>query len=142
MDADSVTAVIPNWNRAALLAKALDSLRRQIRPPEEIVVVDNGSTDNSVDVARAAGARVMEMGSNAGFARAVNAGIEAAGGEFIAIVNNDVELEPAWLETLYTNLAGSRYSFATGKLGHWGARGGAGKDVRTARSGMRAGRSA
>jgi GT2 family glycosyltransferase len=116
MDPDSVTAVIPNWNRAALLAKALDSLRRQTRPPEEIIVVDNGSTDNSVDVARAAGARVIEMGSNAGFARAVNAGIEAAGSEFIAIVNNDVELESGWLGTLYMNLAGSQYSFATGKL--------------------------
>ena len=111
-----VTAVIPNWNRAALLAKALDSLRRQTRPPEEIMVVDNGSSDNSVDVARAAGARVIEMGSNAGFARAVNAGIESSSGEFIAIVNNDVELEAGWLETLCGNLAGSRYSFATGKL--------------------------
>jgi hypothetical protein len=111
-----VTAIIPSWNRAALLAKALDSLRRQTRPAEEIIVVDNGSSDNSVDVARAAEARVIEMGSNAGFARAVNAGIEAASGDFIAIVNNDVELEPAWLETLYTSLAGSQYSFATGKL--------------------------
>jgi GT2 family glycosyltransferase len=111
-----VTAIIPNWNRATLLANALDSLRRQTWPPEEIIVVDNGSTDNSVDVARAAGARVIELASNAGFARAVNAGIEAASGEFIAIVNNDVELEAAWLETLCGNLAGSRYSFATGKL--------------------------
>jgi len=111
-----VTAIIPSWNRAALLAQALDSLRRQTRAPEEIIVVDNGSSDNSVDIARAAGARVIEMGSNAGFARAVNAGIEAASGEFIAIVNNDVELDPGWLETLHGNLAGSPYSFATGKL--------------------------
>jgi hypothetical protein len=111
-----VTAVIPNWNRAALLAMALDSLRRQTRPAEEILVVDNGSTDNSVAVARAAGARVIQRHANTGFARAVNAGIEAAAGELIAIVNNDVELEPAWLETLCRSLAASEYGFATGKL--------------------------
>jgi GT2 family glycosyltransferase len=111
-----VTAVIPNWNRADLLAGALDSLRLQTRPPEEIIVVDNGSSDDSVKVAREAGARVIEMGSNAGFARAVNAGIEAAAGEFIAIINNDVELEPAWLETLCGCLDGNQYGFATGKL--------------------------
>jgi GT2 family glycosyltransferase len=111
-----VTAVIPTWNRATLLRIALDSLRRQTRPPEEIIVVDNGSSDDSVKVARDAGARVIEMGSNAGFARAVNAGIEAAAGEFIAIINNDVDLEPVWLETLCASLDGNEYGYATGKL--------------------------
>jgi hypothetical protein len=111
-----VTAVIPNWNRAALLEKALDSLRRQTRPPGEIIVVDNGSSDSSAEVARAAGARLIEMHANTGFARAVNAGIEAATGELIAIVNNDVELEPRWLETLCGSLAEDEYGFATGKL--------------------------
>jgi GT2 family glycosyltransferase len=111
-----ITVVIPNWNRAALLETALDSLRRQTRPAEEIIVVDNGSTDNSVQVAHAAGARVIEMHANAGFARAVNTGIQAATGDFIAVVNNDVHLEPAWLQTLWASLAPSEYGFATGKL--------------------------
>jgi len=111
-----VTAVIPTWNRAALLETVLDSLRRQTRPPEEIIVVDNGSSDNSVDVARAAGARVIEMHSNTGFARAVNTGIQAAAGEFVAVLNNDVDLEPDWLDTLCGSLAAGEYGFATGKL--------------------------
>ncbi len=111
-----VTAVIPNWNRAALLAATLESLRAQTAPPAEIIVVDNGSTDDSVEVARAAGARVIRMDSNMGFARAVNAGIAAARAEFIAILNNDVLPEPRWLETLLTRLAPTDCGFATGKL--------------------------
>jgi hypothetical protein len=111
-----VTAVIPNWNRAELLAAALDSLRRQTRPPDQIIVVDNGSGDRSVSVAQAAGARVIEMGGNAGFARAVNAGIEAASGEFVAILNNDIELAAQWLEGLLNRLRDSDHGFATGKL--------------------------
>jgi len=151
-----ITAVIPNWNRAALLETALDSLRRQTRPAEEIIVVDNGSTDNSVQVAHAAGARVIEMHANAGFARAVNTGIQAATGDFIAIVNNDVHLEPAWLQTLWASLAPSEYGFATGKLldasregvidGTWdesagaAAPGVAGRAVRMRKCGIGAGR--
>jgi len=112
-----ITAIIPNWNRAPLLAAALESLRRQTRTPEEIIVVDNGSSDDSASVARAAGARLIEMGENAGFARAVNAGIEGAAGEFIAILNNDVELDASWLQTLVDRLERDEgYGFATGKL--------------------------
>jgi len=111
-----VTAIIPNWNRAELLAAALESLRLQTRPPDEIIVVDNGSSDASASVARTAGARVIEMGGNAGFARAVNAGIEAATGESVAILNNDVELEAHWLERLLDRLGDSEHGFAVGKL--------------------------
>jgi len=111
-----VTAVIPNWNRAELLAAALESVRRQTRLPDETIVVDNGSNDESVSVAHAAGARVIETGGNGGFARAVNAGIEAATGEFVAILNNDVELEAHWLERLLDRLRDNGHGFATGKL--------------------------
>ncbi len=111
-----VTAIIPTWNRADLLAAVIASLRGQTCAPAEIVVVDNGSTDGSIEVARAGGARVVEMGCNAGFARAVNAGIAVAAGELIAVVNNDVELEPDWLEALCARLEGSEYGFATGKM--------------------------
>jgi len=110
----SVSVVMPTWNRAALLADALASLAAGSRVPDEVVVVDNGSTDDSVAVARDAGARVVEMATNAGFARAVNAGIEAASGELVAILNNDVVVEADWLERLCNAIADS--GFAVGKL--------------------------
>ena len=74
----SFTAVIPVHNRADLLERLLDSVRAQTVPFDEIVVVDNASTDGAAELARARGCRVIDMGENAGFARAVNRGWRAA----------------------------------------------------------------
>jgi GT2 family glycosyltransferase len=108
----SFTAVIPVHNRADLLLRLLASLRAQALPFEEIVVVDNASTDDAAGAARAFGCRVIAMGENAGFARAVNQGWRAATSEWVAILNSDVELDDRWLETLAASLHES--SFATG----------------------------
>ena len=84
-----VSVIIPNWNGAALLEALLASLQAQ-EGIGEVIVVDNGSSDNSVAIGRQAGARVIELRSNAGFAAAVNRGIREATGEWLAILNNDV----------------------------------------------------
>ena len=112
----AVTAVVPVWNRRALLERLLAALRAQTCPPAEIVVVDNGSADGSAEAAEAAGARVLRMGSNLGFARAVNEGIRAARGPLVALINNDVEPAPDWLETLAAALEPPDAWFATGKI--------------------------
>jgi hypothetical protein len=111
-----VTVVVPNWNRRALLERLLELLGRQTQPPEEVVVVDNGSTDGSAEAAEASGARVVRMGSNAGFSRAVNRGIQAARTPWVAVVNNDVEPEADWLEQLVKAAREGDSWFATGKL--------------------------
>ena len=51
-----VSVIIPNWNGAHVLDAALGSVRRQTRPADEIIVVDNGSTDHSLTIAKSAGA--------------------------------------------------------------------------------------
>jgi GT2 family glycosyltransferase len=112
----AVSVVIPNWNRSALLVAVLASIRVQTLQPLEIIVVDNGSTDRSSDVARAAGAQVLQLDVNKGFSFAVNRGLEAARGDFIAIVNNDVEFEPDWIENLASSLSQGNAWFAIGKL--------------------------
>lgn len=94
------TAVIPTWNRRDLLLNLFRSLGAQTRPFNEIIVVDNGSTDDSAELAERAGAKVLRLGRNVGFAAAVNRGIEAADADWVAILNNDVTLEPDWLEKL------------------------------------------
>lgn len=111
-----VTAVIPNWNGSVLLAKVLEDLRAQTLPVSEVIVVDNGSTDDSAAVAASGGASVIAMGRNAGFGPAVNAGIRAGGGEWILILNNDVELGAGWLATLLERAESRGASFACGKL--------------------------
>jgi GT2 family glycosyltransferase len=111
-----VSVIIPNWNGASLLDAALGCLRRQTRPADEILVVDNGSTDDSIRVAENAGARVIELRENLGFCRAVNEGVGAASGDWIVILNNDVEVEDTWLATLVDRAVARDAWFATGKL--------------------------
>ncbi len=108
------TAVIPTWNRRDLLLNLFESLAAQTRKFDEIIVVDNGSTDDSAEIAERAGAKVLRLEQNKGFAAAVNRGIEAAETEWVAILNNDVTFEPDWLEKLLAAPVDSW--FATGKI--------------------------
>lgn len=112
----TASAVIPHWNRRELLETLLPNLRAQSRPFDEIIVVDNGSTDDSAAFAERHGARVLRLAHNRGFAVAVNRGIEAAQSEWIAILNNDVTLDTSWLGTLLDTAERERVDFATGKI--------------------------
>ena len=90
--------MVVNWNRRVLLRACLESLARQRDAEFETIVVDNGSTDGSAEVAEGEfGARVIRNTENRGFCAANNQGIAAARGEFIALLNNDAEAEPGWL---------------------------------------------
>jgi hypothetical protein len=100
-----VAAVIPNWNGEGRLKRCLESLQTQTRRFDEVIVVDNGSTDGSAELAQ------VRLERNHGFAVAVNRGITAAAGaDWIAILNNDVVLHPRWLELLLDSPAPSRRS--------------------------------
>ena len=111
---DTVTAVIPVHNRADLLERLLATVKAQTMPFAEVLAVDNGSTDGAAAVAAAYGCRVVPMGGNRGFAKAVNEGWRAAGTGWAAILNSDVELHPEWLERLLEG-AGTA-GFATGLI--------------------------
>ena len=103
---ERVSVVIPTWNGRELLAAALASLREQRFRGFEVVVVDNGSTDGTLEWVRAdhPEAELVVLGENRGFAGAVNAGIGHARGEFVALLNNDMELDPGWLAELVAAL--------------------------------------
>jgi GT2 family glycosyltransferase len=111
---DSITAVIPVHNRADLLTRLLTTLRAQTTPFAEALVIDNASTDDAAEIARSGGCRVIAMGENAGFARAVNRGWRAATTPWVAVLNSDVELDSRWLEWLLAGAAA--HSFATGTV--------------------------
>jgi len=114
----TISLVIPHWNRRELLEAALAALA-ELEAPEgttvETIVVDNASTDGSQACAQQAGARVIELDQNEGVAKALNVGIRAARGEYVALLNNDVELDSQWLKRLHAALKGSDAWFATGK---------------------------
>ena len=93
--------VVVNWNRKELLRACLSSLERQRNVEFETIVVDNGSSDGSAELAENEfHARVIRNPENRGFCAANNQGIAAARGKFIALLNNDAEAEPDWLAEL------------------------------------------
>jgi GT2 family glycosyltransferase len=98
-----VSVIVVNWNGLTYLQDCLASLRAQSYPALEVIVVDNGSTDGSVEylrAERAAGIRLIESATNTGFAGGNNLGIHAAKGAYVALLNNDAAAEPCWVEAL------------------------------------------
>jgi GT2 family glycosyltransferase len=112
----SISAIVPVWNGCQLLMRLLDSLDAQSQKADELVVVDNGSTDGTPEAARRRGARVIAMGGNAGFAAAVNRGIEESRGDWLAVLNSDVVLAPDYLAKLLDAAEAGGAWFATGKI--------------------------
>jgi GT2 family glycosyltransferase len=108
----SITAIVPVWNGRDLLERLLRTVAAQTLPANELLAIDNGSTDGAPDAARGYGARVISMGRNTGFAVAVNRGLREASSDWIAVLNSDVELAPDYFERLHAANAW----FANGKL--------------------------
>lgn len=97
-----VSIVIPNWNGKHFLADCLDSLLKQTYTNIEIIVVDNGSKDGSVEFLKENYeiVKVPQFEVNTGFSVAVNRGIVESKGEFIALVNNDTVVDKNWVKEL------------------------------------------
>jgi GT2 family glycosyltransferase len=120
-----VSIVIPNRDGATprdgltYLEMVLGTLSEQSFRDFDVTVVDNGSTDRSVEYLRESWpeVRVVELAENSGFPGAINRGVEASGGRYVALLNNDVELSPDWLELLVGELERDpRLGFVTGKV--------------------------
>jgi N-acetylglucosaminyl-diphospho-decaprenol L-rhamnosyltransferase len=104
-----VSVVVVNYNCGDVVGRTLGSLRSQTWPDVEVVVVDNASTDGSMDMVaeRFPEARRIALGRNVGFAEANNVGVQATTGELVMLLNPDAWLEPGGLarlaEVLETN---------------------------------------
>lgn len=97
-----VSVIIVNWNCKEDLPVCLRALEKQTARDFEVIIVDNGSTDDSVEMIRRdfPSVKVIEAGANLGFAEGCNVGIAAAAGEWIATLNPDTEPDPHWMEEL------------------------------------------
>jgi GT2 family glycosyltransferase len=118
------TVIIPNWNGAHHLPDCLDALRAQTFRDFEVLVVDNGSTDDTFDVlARYPEVRVLALGENRGFTGACNAGFRATRGAVQVLLNNDTAAHPAWLAELDAAFAAHpEVGFAASKMLLYGRR--------------------
>lgn len=97
-----LTVIIPNWNTQRFLGTCLSSLRKQYFKDFEVILVDSGSTDNSVNFVKDnfPEVRTIALEKNLGFSGAVNTGIAASDTELVALLNNDTEQDPRWLDAL------------------------------------------
>lgn len=102
MDAKA-SVIIVNWNGEPFLERCLTALMAQTVKPHEIILVDNSSSDRSLEIAgRFPAVRLMALDQNTGFARGNNLAIEAASAasDWIALINPDAFAGPHWLEAL------------------------------------------
>jgi GT2 family glycosyltransferase len=103
-----VSVVIPTFNRAPLLERALRSVRAQRpRQPDQVIVVDDGSTDDTPMVAKAFGAELLRHERNLGAGAAYETGLGAARHEWVALLDDDDEWLPHHLDTLWSLAPGN-----------------------------------
>jgi len=103
MENPLVSVIILNWNGRDYLADCLSSMKRQSLKDFEIILVDNGSKDGSVNLIKKHYddlVRLIRLSENRGFAGGNNVGIKEAKGKYIALLNNDTEVDREWLENL------------------------------------------
>lgn len=114
-----IDIIIPNYNGAALLPTCLDALRRQTRQDFIITIVDDGSTDDSLELLaeRYPEVQVIPLETNHGLAAAINIAIDRTDAPWVVLLNNDTEAEPDWLAELVGALERyPGYDFAASKM--------------------------
>jgi len=102
-----VSVIVVNYNRKGFLEKCFSSVEAQTYKPIEVILVDNGSVDGSVELVREKfpRVRVLALPGNMGFAKANNMGIAMAKGSLIATLNNDTEATPMWVSEMVRCIA-------------------------------------
>lgn len=109
----SVSVIIPCYNRASLIGATIQNMLEQTLPPDEIIVVDDGSTDNSVEIIKSFGSRIkLIQQTNQGPGAARNAGLRLSKGELIQFMDSDDLASVNKLEVQAQALANTNYDFA------------------------------
>ncbi|MHC4234061.1 MAG: glycosyltransferase [Planctomycetota bacterium] len=112
----SVSAIIPCYNAETYVALALESVLSQTQPPAEVIVVDDGSTDGSAEVAARAGRLVKLISQkNSGRAGAIATGLQVARGELVAFLDADDLWAPHMLEIEVETLLSERAGLVYGR---------------------------
>src|SRR4051812_665919 len=97
-----LSLIILNWNGRDHLVKCLESIKAQIPAGHEVIVVDNASADDSLEVARKIypSLTIIPLKSNTGFCEPNNLAARQAAGEFLVFLNNDIMLGPDFFSHL------------------------------------------
>lgn len=108
----SVTVVIPNYNGLRFMEPCMAALEKQNCKDFEILVVDNGSSDGSVEWLKSHQYPTIFLEENTGFSGAVNVGIKASKTPFVLLLNNDTEVEPDFIGEMIKAICRSDKIFA------------------------------
>lgn len=97
-----VSIIIPNWNGKELLRECLDSLEKQTDKDFEIIVVDNGSKDYSIEYLtnNYPEITIVKLDKNYGFAKAINEGVKKSKAKYVVFLNNDTIVDKDWVKNL------------------------------------------
>ncbi|MDO4326520.1 MAG: glycosyltransferase family 2 protein [bacterium] len=107
-----VTIIIPNYNGLSFMEMCFSSLKKQTCKAFEILVVDNGSSDGSVEWLRENKIPTIFLPENTGFTGAVNVGLRAAKTPYVILLNNDVEVTPRYVEHMLRAISRSKKIFS------------------------------
>lgn len=100
MATSRISVIIVNYNSGARLQRCLKALDAQSRPADEIIVIDNASSDDSLKAARTFDVNIIEAGDNLGFAVANNQAAARATGDWLAFLNPDAYPRANWLQAV------------------------------------------
>lgn len=98
--ASLVSIIIVAHNQIALTQRCVESIIRHTTIPYELILVDNGSTDSSLEYFLNLEAVVLHNAQNVSYAKALNMGIHAAKGDVLVFLNNDLVITPNWLSNM------------------------------------------
>jgi hypothetical protein len=125
-----VSVVVVNYNGKHFLSDCFSAIFRQIYPPSEVIMVDNASRDDSLDFVRDNFPQVTVLvnEANMGFAGGTNVGIQRSTGEFILTLNNDTQIDPAFLQEITrpviedpsVGMCASKMTFPDGRINSTG----------------------
>ena len=125
----STSVIVPVWNGRDVLPACLEALAKQAMPPDQIILIDDASSDDALDWAleRYPSLTVRRHERSVGFVHSVNEGLELAEGDLLVLLNQDTIVEPDWLRALAAAsqmpdvaIVGSRVLNADGTLQHCG----------------------
>lgn len=113
---EKVSLYIPCYNADRYIAKCIEGALRQTHPLEEIIVVDDGSLDGSIEIASRYPVKIVRHKGNRGLAAARNTGVRSSKCDLVASLDADCIPRPNWLEKMLEGLSGSEAAGIGGRL--------------------------